>query len=62
MREWIKQLPSQGVEAVDCGTELLDSPQIAAIEKTVAQAKQQYQQKEKKFVKLRVKPSALFKV
>ena len=35
MREWLKQLPSQGQEAVDCGSYTLDTPQIAAIEKAV---------------------------
>ena len=35
MREWLKQLPSQGLEAVDCGSYTLDEPQIAAIEKAV---------------------------
>ena len=39
VREWVKQLPSHGVDAVDCGSELLDTPQITAIEKAVEEAK-----------------------
>ena len=35
VREWLKQLPSQGLEAVDCGSYTLDEPQIAAIERAV---------------------------
>ena len=35
VRDWLKQLPSQGLEAVDCGSYTLDGPQIAAIEKAV---------------------------
>ena len=35
VREWLKQLPSQGLEAVDCGSFTLDAPQIAAVEKAV---------------------------
>ena len=35
VREWLKQLPSQGLEAVDCGSYTLDEPQIVAIEKAV---------------------------
>ena len=35
VKEWLKQLPSQGLEAVDCGSYTLDEPQIAAIEKAV---------------------------
>ena len=35
MKEWLKQLPSQGLEAVDCGSFTLDAPQIAAVEKAV---------------------------
>lgn len=33
--EWLKQLSSQGLEAVDCGSYTLDEPRIAAIEKAV---------------------------
>ena len=35
VKEWLKQLPSQGQEAVDCGSYTLDAPQIAAMEKAV---------------------------
>ena len=28
VKEWLKQLPSQGLEAVDCGSYTLDEPQI----------------------------------
>ena len=35
VREWPKQLFSQGLEAVDCGNYTLDEPQIADIEKAV---------------------------
>ena len=35
VKEWLKQLPSQGLEAVDCSSYTLDEPQIAAIEKAV---------------------------
>ena len=35
VKEWLKQLPSQGQDAVDCGSLTLDEPQIAAIEKAV---------------------------
>ena len=36
VKEWLKKLPSQGLEAVDCGSYTLDPPQIAAIEKAVS--------------------------
>ncbi len=36
VREWLKQLPSHGMESVDCGSLTLDDPQIAAVEKAVA--------------------------
>ena len=35
VREWPKQLSSQGLEAVDCDSYTLDEPQIAAIERAV---------------------------
>ena len=35
VREWPKQLSSQGLESVDCGSYTLDEPRIAAIEKAV---------------------------
>ena len=35
VKDWLKQLPSQGLEAVDCGSYTLDPPQIAAVEKAV---------------------------
>ena len=35
VKEWIKQLPSQSIETVDCGSELLEAPQVDAIEKAV---------------------------
>ena len=35
MKEWLKKLPSEGADAVDCGSETLDKPHIAAIEKAV---------------------------
>ena len=35
LREWLKQLPSYGMEAVECGSLTLDGPQIAAIEEAV---------------------------
>ena len=35
VREWLKKLPSEGIDAVDCGSLTLDKPQIAAIEKAV---------------------------
>ena len=34
----MKQLPSHGVESVDCGSLLLDSPQVAAIENAISDA------------------------
>ena len=37
VREWLKQLPSYGVDSVDCGSVLLDAPQITAVEKAVAE-------------------------
>ena len=35
VKEWLKALPSEGADAVDCGSLTLDQPQIAAIEKAV---------------------------
>ncbi len=35
VREWMKQLPTQGLESVDCGNSLLDAPEVAAIEDAV---------------------------
>ena len=35
LKEWLKQLPSYGMEAVECGSLTLDGPQIAAIEEAV---------------------------
>ena len=35
VKDWLKKLPSEGADAVDCGSETLDKPQIAAIEKAV---------------------------
>ena len=35
VREWIKQLPSYGLDSVDCGSHILDTPQVAAIEQAV---------------------------
>ncbi len=34
----MKQLPSRDVESVDCGSSLLDAPQVAAIEEAVKTA------------------------
>ena len=34
-REWLLQLPTRGLEPVDCGSQSLDQPQISAIEKAV---------------------------
>jgi len=31
----MKKLPSQNIETVDCGSELLEAPQVDAIEKAV---------------------------
>lgn len=36
VREWLKQLPTHSMESVDCGSLTLDEPQIAAVEKAVA--------------------------
>ena len=38
VREWMKQLPTQGIESVDCGSSLLDAPEVAAIEDAVKRA------------------------
>ena len=35
LKDWIKQLPSQGIDSVDCGSDLLDAPQVDAIEKAI---------------------------
>ena len=35
VKEWLKKLPSEGVDSVDCGSLTLDKPQIAAIEKAI---------------------------
>ena len=35
LKEWLKQLPSYGMEPVECGSLTLDGPQIAAIEEAV---------------------------
>ena len=35
VQEFLKQLPTYGLEPVDCGSLILDAPQIAAIEKAV---------------------------
>lgn len=39
VKDWLKNLPSQGVEPVECGSLLLDAPQVAAIEKEVDMVK-----------------------
>ena len=61
VKEWLKKLPTQGMDTVDCGGQSLDEPQIAAIEKAVLDMQRQMP-KPLKTVKLRVKPSVLFKV
>ena len=38
-REWLKQLPTNAMETVDCGGQSLDQPQIAAVEKAVLDMK-----------------------
>ena len=35
MREWTKKLPSQNIDAVSCGSLILDGPQVMATEKAV---------------------------
>ena len=35
LKEWLKQLPSFGMDPVECGSLTLDEPHIAAIEKSV---------------------------
>ncbi len=35
VKEWLKGLPSEGADAVDCGSLTLDKPQIVAIEKAL---------------------------
>ena len=35
VKEWLKKLPSEGADAVDCGSDTLDKPQITAIEKAI---------------------------
>jgi len=35
VKEWLKALPSEGCDAVDCGSLALDKPQIDALEKAV---------------------------
>lgn len=35
VKEWMKQLPSQHIDTVDCGSSLLDAPQVEAIEKAI---------------------------
>lgn len=57
----MKQLPTQSMEPVSCGSLTLDEPQIAAIEKAVMDFHQQ-QTKHVRTVKMRVKPTVLFKV
>ena len=39
VREWLKQLPTNAMETVDCGGQSLDQPQIAAVEKAVLDMK-----------------------
>lgn len=38
VREWMKQLPSQGMDSVDCGSILIEGPQVMAIEAAVREA------------------------
>ena len=61
MKEWLKKLPTQGMDTVDCGGQSLDEPQIVAIEKATLDVQRQMP-KYLRTVKLRVKPSVLFKV
>ena len=35
VKEWLKQLPTNDMKPVQCGSFTLDEPQIAAIEKAV---------------------------
>jgi len=35
VKEWLKQLPTNDIKPVQCGSFTLDEPQIAAIEKAV---------------------------
>ena len=55
---WLKALPTYGLQTIKCGSLSLDTPQVAAVERLVAE-----QQKNiTKTFKLRVKPWTLFKV
>lgn len=55
---WLKALPTCGLQPIKCGSLSLDTPQVAAVERLVAE-----QQKDTtKTFKLRVKPWTLFKV
>lgn len=56
--EWVKALPTHGLRPIKCGSQSLDAPQVAAIERLVAE-----QQKDvTKTIKMKVKPWALYKV
>lgn len=40
LREWLKQLPTNGVQSVTCGGEALDERQVMAIERIVDKFKE----------------------
>ena len=55
---WLKALPTCGLQPIKCGSLFLDTPQVAAVERLVAEQ----QKNTTKTFKLRVKPWTLFKV
>ena len=60
VKDWLRTLPSHGLEAVTCGSTSLDEPVVEAIEKAVNEAKTS--ERCTKTVKVRVRPYVLFRV
>ena len=55
---WLKALPTHGLQPIKCGSLSLDTPQVAAVERLVAEQ----QNNITKTFKLKVKPWTLYKV
>ncbi|XP_035697172.1 5'-3' exoribonuclease 1-like isoform X1 [Branchiostoma floridae] len=59
IKDWLKTIPTYGMETVDCGTLALDEPVVKAIEESVVKVKSDKRKKKK--VKMGVRPFLLFR-
>ncbi|XP_065889991.1 5'-3' exoribonuclease 1-like [Dysidea avara] len=55
--EWVKALPTHGLQPIKCGSHSLDAPQVTAIERLVAEQLKDVT----KTIKMKVKPWLLYK-